>query len=136
MTVNERIKNLRLSKGLDIHQVEKLTGIDANSLYKYEINVTPRANKLKMLADLYEVSVNFLLNGSEMAMPEETVSKAPAWAEELMKKIDKLIELQSLNNEKEKTMLDLLGKLSGKRKNYGANLKVAHSVTQVAKRAA
>lgn len=136
MTVNERIKNLRLSKGLDIQQVEKLTGIDTNSLYKYEINVTPRANKLKKLADLYEVSVNYLLNGTELTVPAEVNSKAPAWAEELMKKIDKLIELQSLNNEKEKTMLDLLGKLSGKRNNYGAKLKVAHSVTLAAKRAA
>lgn len=136
MTVNERIKNLRLSKGLDIQQVEQLTGIDSNSLYKYEINVTPRANKLKLLADLYHVSVNYLLHGVELTVSQELDAKAPAWAEELMHKIDKLIELQIANNAKDKTMLEILGKLSGKRKDYGANLKVAHSVTQVAKRAA
>jgi transcriptional regulator with XRE-family HTH domain len=55
----------RKEAGLSRTQVKTKTGIDVQSLYRYENGITiPKADKLKKLADLYKVPITFFFTNS------------------------------------------------------------------------
>lgn len=64
--LNERLKNLRLAKGLTLQQVGDSFGISKVSVSTWESGKTnPGRNRLEKLADLYGTSVQFLVTGFE-----------------------------------------------------------------------
>ena len=63
--LNERLKNLRLAKGLTLKQVGDVFGISAASVASWEKGKNqPDSRKLSMLAEVLGSTVEFLLNGN------------------------------------------------------------------------
>jgi transcriptional regulator with XRE-family HTH domain len=63
--LNERLKNLRLAKGLTLQQVGDAFGISAASVASWEKGKNqPDSRKLNKIAQVLGTSVEFLLNGS------------------------------------------------------------------------
>lgn len=62
----ERLKVLRIQKGLTQKQLAELLGIDRTSIVKYETGKNgPTSEILERLADIFNVSVDYLLGRSE-----------------------------------------------------------------------
>ena len=62
---NERLKNLRLAKGLTLQQVGDAFGISAASVASWEKGKNqPDSRKINKIAQVLGTSVEFLLNGS------------------------------------------------------------------------
>ena len=63
--LNDRLKNLRLAKGLTLQQVGDSFGISAASVASWEKGKNqPDSRKISQLADVLGTSVEFLINGS------------------------------------------------------------------------
>ncbi|GGJ67761.1 helix-turn-helix domain-containing protein [Virgibacillus salexigens] len=66
MNYGERLKKIREVKGFKQIDVAKKLGIKNNTLSGYEAsNRQPDFDTLKKLADLYEVSIDFIITGNE-----------------------------------------------------------------------
>lgn len=64
--LNERLKNLRLAKGLTLQQVGDVFGISKVSVSTWESGKTsPDRKKLEKLAELFGISVQYLITGTE-----------------------------------------------------------------------
>ena len=62
--LNERLKNLRLAKGLTLQQVGDVFGISKASVFSWESGKShPDHKKLEKLADVYSTSVQYLIAG-------------------------------------------------------------------------
>ena len=67
-----RIKELRIEKGLTLQQLSHEIHIGKSTLASYESRgVIPRVDKSKALADFFEVSVDYLLGRSEYKEPAD-----------------------------------------------------------------
>lgn len=64
MTLLEKIDKLIAEQGLSRHKVEKEAGLSVSTLLKWD-NSVPRADKLKAVADVLGVSVDYLLSDEE-----------------------------------------------------------------------
>ena len=71
--LNERLKNLRLAKGLTLQQVGDVFGISRASVSSWESGTNqPDPRKLEKLADLFGTSVNYLIKGQNQGLSEHT----------------------------------------------------------------
>lgn len=62
MTIGQLLKTLRKDRGLNLVDVEKATTIGKSSISEYENNkVSPSVENLKILAEFYEVSTDYIL---------------------------------------------------------------------------
>jgi transcriptional regulator with XRE-family HTH domain len=69
--LNERLKNLRLAKGLTLQQVGDVFGISRASVSSWESGINqPDPRKLEKLADLFGASVNYLVTGQNQGLSE------------------------------------------------------------------
>ena len=58
----ERLKEVRLIEKKDVKEVSKFLGISEQAYYKYEVGKSePSIEKLKKLADYYQVSLDYLV---------------------------------------------------------------------------
>ena len=72
----KRLKDLREKYGLTQGEVSKRTGICKSSLSAYENSRRmPGSAKLCQLADLYSVSVDYLLGKTDLAVPVNALNK-------------------------------------------------------------
>ena len=89
--LNERLKNLRLAKGMTLQQVADAFGISAASVASWEKGKNqPDSRKLSKIAEFLGSSVEFLLNGageSQLAHLESIETGVPfvAWPELIFK---------------------------------------------------
>ena len=76
--LNERIKNLRLAKGLTLQQVGEVFGISAASVASWEKGKNqPDSRKLSKIAEVLGSTVEFLLNGiGDLQTRVETIGSA------------------------------------------------------------
>lgn len=96
----ERIKKLAKEQGITIQQLEIRAGLSAGLISKWAKS-TPKISKLKPVADILGVSVEYLLTGKEKA-PETSTASGVA------KRDQALIRwFRSLPPEKQKAILDL-----------------------------
>lgn len=76
MAINDKLKQLRKSRGLTQEEAADIFGVSISSYQKYERDkgcVTPSLDVLIRIADYYKVSVDFLLgreNGEQTALDE------------------------------------------------------------------
>ena len=80
--LNERLKNLRLAKGMTLQQVGDAFGISAASVASWEKGKNqPDSRKLNKIAQVLGTSVEFLLNGSVETQfaNNESLAKAVAF---------------------------------------------------------
>lgn len=62
MQFSERIKELRIEKGLSQMQLSKKTGLSQSAIAKWELNKTePTASALIVLSEFFGESVDYLL---------------------------------------------------------------------------
>ncbi len=73
--LNERIRALRLAKGLTLQQVGDVFGISRASVSNWEAgHAQPDPRKIERLAQLFDTSVQFLLSGKHTLAPIDLVS--------------------------------------------------------------
>ncbi|GGD04831.1 helix-turn-helix domain-containing protein [Enterococcus wangshanyuanii] len=61
MTVFERIKFLSKKRGKSLNEVEEDLGLSKNVLYRMKQSDNPTKERLEILADYFDVSVDYLL---------------------------------------------------------------------------
>ena len=87
MELSERLVHLRKQKGLSQFDVAETLHVSRQAISKWESgNSLPSTDNLKLLSNLYDVSVDFLLNGEEDQPSDglpNTVEKSPLSNEEL-----------------------------------------------------
>lgn len=64
MTMYERIENLRKANGISQGKLEKELGFSNGSISKWK-NSSPTPERLQKIADYFNVTVDFLLNGDK-----------------------------------------------------------------------
>lgn len=69
MTVFERIKKLSKDRGWSLQTVASKAGLGTNSIYKWK-SQTPKLDKLDKVANVLNVSVDYLLGKSDFEKPK------------------------------------------------------------------
>jgi transcriptional regulator with XRE-family HTH domain len=74
MTLGERLKQLRIEKGLTQEQLGKIVGLQKQAIWKYENgNVTNmKASSIKTLADFFGVSPSYLMGYTDVRQENTT----------------------------------------------------------------
>ncbi|QDR79232.1 helix-turn-helix domain-containing protein [Sporomusa termitida] len=85
MSLGSKLRGARLAKGLSQIEVKRITGINNKTLSNYENSVSsPDPGTLKSLAELYEVTTDYLLDRNiatqEISTYREQYKKAPILA--------------------------------------------------------
>lgn len=117
-TLGARLKKARERKGLTQTEVAKRTNINNKTLSRYEKGGSePDLETLKTLAELYEVSIDYL-TGYETIIKEEkvnyiTLSKEEQIKKEKLKLADMII---SLPDHERKLIEDMIKTLQSKQK--------------------
>jgi transcriptional regulator with XRE-family HTH domain len=62
MQTSEKIKNLRLEKGLTQEELSKILGISRSTYANWEIDVIPSYSHLKKLARFFEKDENYFID--------------------------------------------------------------------------
>jgi transcriptional regulator with XRE-family HTH domain len=75
MTFNERLKKIRLEKGLTKSDLAKTIGVHYSQIGRYEEKgAHPSADIMAKLANALEVSSDFLMNGTSNELAENTLT--------------------------------------------------------------
>lgn len=64
MGITDRIRTLAEKDGISFNALEKKVGLGKSVIYRWNEN-TPSADKLKMVADYFGVTVDYLITGEE-----------------------------------------------------------------------
>lgn len=81
MTLGEKIYNLRKKNGMSQYEVAQKVGVSRQAVSKWELDTSkPDLNSLKALADMFEVTTDFLLNDElnegDIYIPSELLFRA------------------------------------------------------------
>ena len=102
MQLGDRLRQARETNGLSQVQVKKSTGINNKTLSNYEQNVSsPDPYTLKVLADLYEVSTDWLISGKQ---PNFSKTIIPHNISISTEDLELLYKLKKLSAEKRKAI--------------------------------
>ena len=83
-----RLKAMRKEKKETQDDIAKLLGVGRTTVGEYERgNIRPPMNKMKVLADHFEVSVDYLMGNTNFQTPEERNEEAANDVSKAMKKI-------------------------------------------------
>ncbi|MBR4079732.1 MAG: helix-turn-helix transcriptional regulator [Christensenellaceae bacterium] len=69
MSIVERIRELCDHKSISFNALEKTVGLGKSVIYRWDIN-SPSADKLKLVADYFGVTVDYLLTGEQKEKPD------------------------------------------------------------------
>ncbi len=106
---------LRTEKGVTVYAISKATGITTTTFTNWKQGkYTPKQDKLQLIADYFNVSVDYLMTGKEPKKEQYSTEMAM-----LVRKIrnDKemsqaLIKYFGLSDEKKKHVVDMINMLS------------------------
>jgi len=100
-TLGKRIQELRKEAGLTQQELAKKINISHPQIVRYEIkNVQPPADVLKRIADVFGVSIDFVVNGDTNEKAQQTLKDA-----ELIKQFQKI---EQLPEEEKNTVLKVI----------------------------
>ena len=73
LTIQEKLKDLRVENGLSLEQLADATGISKSALSSYEVeeNREISSYNLRILAKFYNVTTDYLLGLSETRQPSQ-----------------------------------------------------------------
>jgi len=96
MSLGKRLKEARAKKGLTQEEAAKFLDITFQALSNYERDIRdPDTNLLKKMADLYEVTTDYLLGRTNVRTPIETIAahhEGGDWTEEELAEIERFKE--------------------------------------------
>lgn len=77
MDFKDRLRDLRLSRGLTLQQVADYVGLQKAAIYKYEhgLTVNPKRSLIEKLAVLFQVSPSYLLGINDDEEKSDSVTK-------------------------------------------------------------
>ena len=101
MSIHERIKELRTGKELIQEELAKIIGVSRSTLANWEIDVTPGNTALKKLAKYFDVSIDYLLNGTSADL-------LPGGKVAIYVENDKLVDISELPPENRQQVLDYI----------------------------
>lgn len=81
MSTKDRIKELCKNNGISANKLEKNLGFAAGYISKLDKS-TPNAKNIKMIADYFNVSVDYLMTGKDMEFTVETIDSTQELSEE------------------------------------------------------
>ena len=87
MSLVDRIKSLCKEKKITVAELERKTGISNGQIRKWD-NSTPGVNKLQLIADYFDVSVDYLLGRTEKKRYYDLTEKDE---QDIQKELEKLI---------------------------------------------
>lgn len=70
MNTRNRLKELRIAKGLSQNEVAKIMGVGRTTYLKWESGENQPTRKLKELSEFFGVSIDYLLGNSPAPSPE------------------------------------------------------------------
>lgn len=73
MTVFERIKKISKQRGMSLNELGVRIGLSPNSIYHWK-QATPTADKIQKIADVLDVSTDYLLGRTEPTKKENRLS--------------------------------------------------------------
>jgi Predicted transcriptional regulators len=76
MTIFERIKELATKQKISLQKVAEDLGLSTNYIYNLRYSKTPNADKLALIADYFNVSVDYLLGRGEAKPVNEPIDLA------------------------------------------------------------
>jgi transcriptional regulator with XRE-family HTH domain len=79
MTTFERIKTSAKKQGWSLQDTALKAGLSINTIYGWKTK-QPSAPKLQAVADVLNVSVDYLLGNTDNPSPAPAADKIPAWA--------------------------------------------------------
>lgn len=72
--IYERFENLRLKKNVSVYAISKATGITTTTFTNWKNGkYTPKQDKLKLVADYFNVSLDYLLHGDTNSASDDVV---------------------------------------------------------------
>ncbi|KKB93964.1 MULTISPECIES: helix-turn-helix domain-containing protein [Bacillus] len=89
MTTFERVKKLCKDRGISLSRLEENVGFGKNSIYSWKQN-NPSSDKLKKVADYFNVSVDYLLGRTEKENFEPELTAKDE--RDIQKELQKIIE--------------------------------------------
>lgn len=97
MSLGNRLRELRMSKGVNQKEVAKMLNVDRSTYGKYETgDSSPDYDKLTKLADYFSVTIDYLLGRSEDKQKANTIaahlSEGVELTEEEQKQLDDYIQ--------------------------------------------
>ena len=96
MNLKERIKTLCKEKGITVNKLEKTLGFGTGYVAKLD-NSTPNAAKIKMIADFFGVTVDYLMTGKKPEIPQIEFTAEDGLLIEMYSKINKEQKTAVLN---------------------------------------
>lgn len=113
--LGDKLKQLRLSRHITQNDIASQLHINRGTYAHYEINKRqPDYETLKLLADYFEVSVDYLLGKSESLQKETTSTNTEDMDNSLLQKI---LSLSPQSRERAEEYLDMLKALEEKKAN-------------------
>ena len=113
MTTYERIQSAAKKCGMNLREVAKSAGLKSETaIYRYNQGVTPRESTLRSIADVLNVSVDYLLGNTDdmhANKSNEPIDLDKALSEEGMAMFDG----QPLSEEYKKALLAMLNTMKG-----------------------
>lgn len=124
MSVNQAIKNLRLSKNLTIEEISERSGININTLYTYEQGRSkPKPDKIKLLAKALEVNESELINSNIEVKDSTQYETLISENRSLRQQVNDLMTMVKDLTNSVNMLSQKLGKLKGNQ-NENAEIKV------------
>ena len=87
MSLVDKIKSLCKEKKITVAELERKTGISNGQIRKWD-NSTPGVNKLQLIADYFDVSVDYLLGRTEKKRYYDLTEKDE---QDIQKELEKMI---------------------------------------------
>lgn len=116
MSTKDRIKELCKNNGISANKLEKNLGFAAGYISKLDKS-TPNAKNIKMIADYFNVSVDYLMTGNEMEFTAEMAEIDLKLSR--MKERTKLyaLKLSKLSKSDQDTIMSLIDRMNGEGEN-------------------
>lgn len=129
MTMYERIEKLRKDRGISQGKLEKELGFSNGSISKWK-NSSPTPERLKKLADYFEVSVEYLMTGVKEHTDYIITKKDEDTGEEYCISIEVMRAVQQIS-ENDKAIIDVyLGKYKDRLVAYAEKLKALEDMEE------
>ena len=93
MSLFERIAELRTEQGLSQNALEREVGLPRNTICKWDKSI-PAADKLKLVADYFGVSTDYLLTGETKEKLDISAELSPS-QELLLNRVSQMSEEQA-----------------------------------------